>query len=213
MLRPSEHIPPSIVERNSLVEKFAKVIDGMQVSRDGELNTFEASFNPLLNRAFFKDFLYELGQLYILTDMPVFLIERSITQAYRLWGDKGSYAGLEQFAYVLCDGTIEGFRENWSWQKYLIPEDAVFGFLPDGEDLVTAANDPREYTFLFGDSFLAYYTGFEFTIRSNYTGSQETRYQLMRLIPHFIPMCDPETMSVKVTFVQNDGTFIETLTI
>ena len=211
-----DHIPPPFFA-NSNVQKYTQVLDGTKAFKDEQLVRMYNMLNPYVNKdpTFVKRFLYEAGQLKILSGMPVYLQERLILNAYDIFNKKAGTEGLELFIYSVADGTVTSDFTSWYPPVMLMPDDPQYGFLPDGNDLITAANSPTDFLFLFTGSFSYYYGTIKLVIKSDQLPDGVMRKELLYMLIDYdlIPMACPGSCNLTVEFRKLDNTLLETLNI
>lgn len=214
----TDAIPPSLVQLNPNVEQFATVLDNLDQYKD---QSGILLFENMLNMWTMKDptivaaFLFELGQLPILTAMPVYLQERVILNSWDIFDQKGTLDGFSLLVLSFLDGTTTTNFNGWYPPAQLIPDDPIYGYLPDGTDLGLIASSPNDFQYLFGGSFSFYYPSIQIQINSDVAGaSAPMRRDFITMVTDFLPMCYPGSSNVTVNFYMSDGvTFVESLNI
>lgn len=190
------HIPKEITDRNAYAAKLADLLDGMGDIKKEQINRFEDSFDPRLSEiSELKKRVDSFGGEY-----PNSATRKTLECLYfhkwDIYAQKGSRKGFEQWLTCVCGGTLN--QVVYTPGYHLIHFQTIqAGMLPEGQQIAAEENgtgqkNPR----LLEGSWNLNYGQVLVEVTGATDTSQLFKDWLIKQIPNYLPMTDPNTVTI-----------------
>ncbi len=199
------HIPEKILANNPSLQRFVRVLDGMVARKDLMVEKYAASYDPRLAEDIqtLRYYVDEFGGEYR-GDHPKKCLECLYLNKWDIYARKGTKIGLVRWLECITAGKVTRLVYK-AGAPYIHFFNLNGGILPNGKDLQREldpefADENFLIPTLIGGSWLSSYSKFELTIDNPYNITADFRDWLLRVLPKYLPVSDPRTMYLLITF-------------